>query len=86
MQPFIRTCHMIVRLALISKVCLCAQVDIAQLHKASGGLLSQNGGSQVEIRAYKDMIKATTWIVDEAETGESAAFVCHLNTILLLLM
>ena len=26
------------------------------------------------------MIKATTWIVDEAETEESAAEVCHLNT------
>ena len=26
------------------------------------------------------MIKAMTWIVDEAETKESAAEVCHLNT------
>ena len=68
------------RLALISKVCLCAQVDIAQLHKASIGLLSQNGGSQVEIRAHKVVIKAMTWIVDKAETEESAAEVYHLNT------
>jgi len=73
------------RLALISKVCLCAQVDIAQLHKALDGLLSWNGGSQVEIRAHKDVIKAKSWIVDEAETGESVAFICHLNMILLLL-
>ena len=80
MQPFVRTCHMIMRLALISKVCLCAQVDIAQLHKASLGLLSQRGGSQVEIGAHEDMIKAMTWIVDKAETKESAAEVCHLNS------
>ena len=69
------------RLALISKVCLCAQVDIAQLVKASIGLLSRNGGSQVEIRAHKDVCQAMTWIVDEAETEESAAEVSHLNTI-----
>ena len=81
MQPFIRTCYMIMQLALISKVCLCAQVDIAQLYKALGGLLSWNGGSQVEIGAHKVVIKAMTWIVDEAETEESAAEVSHLNTI-----
>ena len=67
------------QLALIGKVCLCAQVDIAQLHKASDGWLSQSGGSQVEIGAHKDDIKATTWIVDEAETEESAADVTVLK-------
>ena len=67
-------------LALISKVCLCVQVDIAQLHKASSGWLSQSGGSQVEIEAHKDDIKAMTWIIDEAETEESAAEFYCLNT------
>ena len=61
------------------------QVDIAQLYKALDGLLSWNGGSQVEIGAHKDVINAMTWIVDEAETEESVAFIYHLNTILLLL-
>ena len=42
--------------------------------------LSWSGGSQVEIGAHKDVIKATTWIVDKAETEESAAEVHHLNT------
>ena len=56
------------------------QVDIAQLHKALDGLLSWNSGSQVEIGAHKFIIKAMTWIVDKAETEESAAEVCHLNT------
>ena len=66
---------------MISKVCLCAQVDIAQLYKASDGLLSQNGVSQVEIRAHKAYGQAMTWIIDEAETEESAAEVCHLNAV-----
>ena len=43
-------------------------------------LLSQSSGSQVENGAHKNMIKVTTWIVDEAETEESAAEVSHLNT------
>ena len=30
--------------------------------------------------AHKDMIRAMTWIVDEAETEGSAAEVYHLNT------
>ena len=68
------------QLALISKVCLCAQVDIAQLYKALGGLLSQNGGSQVEIGSHKDVIKAKSWIVDKAKTEEPTAEVYHLNT------
>jgi len=54
--------------------------NIAQLHKALDGLLSWSGGSQVEIRAHKDVIKAMTWIVDEAETKESTAEVYCLNT------
>ena len=33
-----------------------------------------------EKEAHKDWIKATTWIVDEAETEESAAEVYRLNT------
>ena len=32
-------------------------------------------------KAHKDVIRATTWIVDEAETEESAAEVSRLNTI-----
>ena len=31
-------------------------------------------------KAHKDVIRATTWIVDEAETEESAANVYGLNT------
>ena len=68
------------RLVLISKVCLCVQVDIAQLHKALSGLLSWSGGSQVEIGSTLVKIKAKSWIVDKAETKGSAAEVYHLNT------
>ena len=32
------------------------------------------------MEAHKDDIKQSTWIVDEAETEESAAEVCHLDT------
>ena len=44
------------------------------------GLLSRNDDSQVEIGAHKDVIRAMTWIVDEAETEGSAAEVNCLNT------
>ena len=66
---------------MISKVCLCAQVDIAQLVKASMWLTKpERWFTSFKSKAHKDVIRATTWIVDEAETGESAAEVCGLNT------
>ena len=55
------------------------QVDIAQLHKALGGLLSQSGGLQDEMKHIR-MYQSKSWIVDKAETEESAAEIYCLNT------
>ncbi len=64
--------HVIMGLAWVSKVGLCAQVDIAQRVKLRSGLLSRSCDAQVEKKAHTRRKVKSTWIVDEVETGESS--------------